>query len=70
MELQQFSVQRTGHTAVISGRVEDHGQLVADFTGANSISFPAVLADLTDAQKARIVEMLATEILLMKAGVA
>lgn len=75
--LQEYLITDTGRKNVpgsvptfsIAGRVyDDAGTLVADFTGANAISFPAVLVTLTDAEMRILEEMVATWLILTKAG--
>ncbi len=75
--LQEYVVTDTGRknipgsmpTFTIAGKVYDNaGTLVADFTGANAISFPAVVATLTDAEIATLKQMVAMWLILTKAG--
>lgn len=44
------------------------GALLADFTGANAIQWPGVLATLTAEQRRAILEMVLTYVVRVKAG--
>jgi hypothetical protein len=73
--LQQFSYASQGVASITVPRAQIFGQLydangvlVADYTGANAVSFPQVLATLTPAQALHIVDMVAPYVLACKAG--
>lgn len=68
-DLRNFSVTRSGTARIpvpvwtISGQVVevDRGPssvVLRDFSGANAVTFPQVLGQLTDAQQDRLVEMI------------
>ena len=42
--------------------------VLADFTGANALVFPAVLATLTASDRAEFAQMIATWLIMRKAG--
>lgn len=76
-DLQQFSITPTGATNVnvpgadIACQIVDsttQSVILADFTGANTLHFPSVLATLTGAQRAELISLLAEKIVFMKAG--
>ena len=68
-QFQQFSVVRTNKTFTIQARVlNDAGVQVADFTGANALVFPSVMATLTDAQVDALAQVVANWLVLTKAG--
>jgi len=57
--------------ATIAARIVDSTNqsiVLADFTGANALSFPGVLTTLTAAQRQELVQMIATWLLMTKAG--
>ncbi len=75
--MQEYSLTLTGRQNVpgtvrsytLTAKVyNDAGTLVADFTGANAIAFPQVLATLTDAQNDELTNMVANWLILQKAG--
>ena len=77
-DLMDFSVTRAGSksltvpTWTIQGRLVDsqtQRTLHADFTGANSVSFPQIMGTLTNAQQDSLVEMLVRKLLEFKFGV-
>lgn len=57
--------------ATITAQVFDAttNALLADFTGGNSLQFPSVLSTLTADQRAQLINDIAQEIVLMRAGV-
>lgn len=73
--LQQFSTTIGGNASVtvpkvtITAQVFDNaGNLLADFTGANAIVFPAVIASLTGPQRQTLADQIAHFLVLTKAG--
>jgi hypothetical protein len=54
----------------ITGTLTDSstGKSIADYTGPNALSWPAVLATLTVAQQDEIVGLVANRLIEMKAG--
>lgn len=54
----------------ISAQVTDSttGAVLADFTGANVILFPAVMSTLTQQQRQKVADTIATMLVLMRAG--
>lgn len=57
--------------AQIEGRVVDstnQSTVIADFTGANALIFPAVVATLTAPQRLELAQMIAGWLLRTKAG--
>ena len=56
--------------ATIEGQICDSttGAVLADLTGANAISFPACLKDLTADQRHELVQLIASWLLMVKAG--
>lgn len=75
MDIQNFSV--TPRAAVsntlprfeIAAQVYDGAALVADFTGANTLMFPGVLASLSVEQRQTLIDSVAQTIVRMRAGV-
>lgn len=75
MDIQNFSI--TANSAVnvnvprftITATVFDGPAVVADFTGANSLVFPAVLATLTAQQRRDLIDLIANTLIQMKAGI-
>jgi hypothetical protein len=75
-DLRNYSVARLTSANVnvprwtISCTVVDSatGATLADFTGANALSFPGVLATLTATQRNDLMEALFTRIALIRAG--
>lgn len=75
-DLQNFSRTFLGASNVnvprvqISAQITDSttGAVLADFTGANVIIFPAVLSTLSAAQRQKIADMIATTLVLMRGG--
>lgn len=75
MDIQNFSI--TAQSAVnvnvpratITATVFDGPTVIADFTGANSLQFPAVLATLTAQQRRDLIDLIANTLIQMKAGV-
>jgi len=77
-DLIEFSVVRSGTASLtvpvwtIAGKIVDsktQQTVIADFTGANTVKFPQVLGQLTNAQQDRLVEMIVRQILEFKFGV-
>jgi hypothetical protein len=73
--IQQFSITRGSNVSVpvpkvtITAQVFDNaGHLLADFTGANALVFPAVVTTLTVAQQADLADLIAEWLVLRKAG--
>lgn len=79
--IQQYSVTRSGTTNiqnfpryVITASVEDTDPVtglrvvIADFTGANALNFPAVMATLTPEQRDRFIELVSMWLVNVKAG--
>lgn len=56
-------------THTITAIVDQDGQIIADYTGANAIQWPAVLALLSADQRTALMDEIAQRIVLMKAGV-
>ena len=56
--------------ATISAKVTDSstGEVLSDFTGANAIQWPSVLTTLTATQRQNLIDLVATTIVMMKAG--
>lgn len=75
MDIQNFSI--TANSAVnvnvprftITATVLDGPAVIADFTGANSIQFPGVLATLNAQQRRDLIDLIANTIIQMKAGI-
>ena len=74
----QFTITRAGTknvsvpTWTISGRLVDsrtQQSTVADFSGANTLSFPQVLSQLTSAQQDAVVASMINLILQLKFGI-
>lgn len=73
--LQSFSITPTQAVQVnnlnftIACQVfDDNNNLVADFTGANAIQYPACLATLTQQQQSDILQKIVNDIIFDKAG--
>jgi len=59
--------------ATIAARVVDSSNqsiVLADFTGGNALNWPGVLTTLTATQRQQLIDMVATTIILMRAGLA
>ena len=77
-DLQQFTITSLSSANVnvprarIEARVVDSqtGALIADLTGANAITFPGVLTQLTVDQRRELIELVATWLIQVRAGVA
>jgi hypothetical protein len=76
-DLANFAITSTGNaninnfpTASVSGQVVDSktGALIRDFTGANAVSFPAVLSTLTAADRLELLQNICIW-LLQKKGI-
>ena len=75
-DLQNFSITPMAAAninvprATISAQVTDSstGAGLADFTGVNALTFPGVLTTLTAGQRGELIDLLATKIIFMKAG--
>lgn len=76
-DLRGFSMTRNGAVTVsvprfvISGQIVDSttGELIADFSGANAITFPQVLGQLTNPQVAEVVEMIVSRLVSRRLGI-
>ncbi len=76
-DLQNFAVTRGATNQLnqpaftIAAQIVDSqsSTVLADFTGANAIQFPAVLSTLTPAQQTQIIQMVAVTIIRMKTGI-
>jgi hypothetical protein len=75
--LQQYAVTRNGTVNInnfprytITAQVigDDGTTVLADFTGANALSFPAVLSTLTAQQRDDFIAMIAIWIVRVRAG--
>mgnify|MGYP001575059924 FL=1 len=75
-DLQNFSITPMAAAninvprATISAQITDSqtGEVLADFTGGNALTFPGVLTTLTAAQRQELINLIATTIVFMKAG--
>lgn len=73
-DLQNYSVtagnavQVTTLDWVITATVQEGNDVLADFTGANALHYPAVLATLTLEQQNDLISQIAQQIVLVKAG--
>lgn len=75
-DLQQFSITPqasasvTVPRALIAAKVTDSqtGATLADFTGANALQFPAVIATLTAADRLELAQLVADWLIKKKAG--
>jgi hypothetical protein len=75
-DFQNFSITRLANQNVniprwsISLQVVDSqtGALIRDFTGANAITFPQVLGQLTNAQQDEMVELIVSWLIRKRAG--
>jgi hypothetical protein len=76
-DLLEFSVTRIAPASMsvprwtISGKIVDsknQGLVLQDFTGGNTVTFPNVLGQLTNAQQDRLVEMIVRQILEFRFG--
>lgn len=77
MDLQNFSVTRSGTVNlnnvpqwIIEGQITDSqtGAVLFDFTGANSVKFPQVLGQLSNAKQNKFVEFAVLTLLKMRFG--
>lgn len=75
MDIQAFSITPLGPAnvnmprATIAGRIEEpSGTVVADFTGANALTWPGVVNQLTAEQRSALIDLIAQTLLLMRAG--
>lgn len=82
MNLQNFTVVRNGTVNIqnaprytITGQLQDTDpatglpRIVADFTGANAITFPGELANRTPEERDFLIQRLSRTLIEMKAGV-
>lgn len=75
MDIQNFSITPASAVTLtvprfqISATVVEGGNTIADFTGANILTFPGVLASLSVADRRALIDMIATTIVQMKAGI-
>jgi len=73
-DFQQFSVSRklaatiNTQTHELAGRIEEGGEVIADYTGGNALQWPGVLNELSPEQQDEIVHSLAQTVMLLKAG--
>lgn len=76
-DLLQFKITALGqanvnvHRATIEALIVDSNNqqsVLADFTGPNALNFPGVISTLTAADRAEFAQMVATWLLLRKAG--
>ncbi len=75
-DLQNFSITPMAAAninvprATIEAQITDSqtGVVLADFTGVNALTFPGVLTTLTAAQRRDLIDLIATRIIFMKAG--
>ena len=75
-DFQAFSITPLAAASVNMNRVSiackvtnsNTGALIADFTGANAITWPDVLSTLTAAQRQEIHQLIVTRLIQMKAG--
>ena len=49
---------------------QDGSEVIADYTGANALHFPSVLSTLTESQQQDLLSQIATQIVMIKAGLA
>lgn len=63
------AVQVTVPDTVIHAKVYDGAELIADYTGASALHYPAVLASLTPAVRAQLMAQISHTIILTMAGV-
>ena len=74
--LQEYAIARNGTVTIsafprftITAKVYDNaGTLLADFTGANALSFPAVVKGLTAEQQHELAQTIAQFLVMTKAG--
>lgn len=82
MNLQNFTITRNGSVTInnfprytITGQLQDTDpatglpRIVADFTGANAITFPGEMANRTPEERDFILTMIARLLIEMKGGV-
>lgn len=55
-------------TTITATVYDDANHVLADFTGPNTIHFPAVLSTMTVEQRAELLEQIAQTIVIIKAG--
>lgn len=73
-DFQQFTVTALGSANVnvpraqITALVVEGGVTLADFTGANAIIFPAVIGQLTAAERLELAQMIAHWLVRKRAG--
>ena len=77
-DLLQFKITALGNASVTVPRAQfealvvdssDQSTVLADFTGANALIFPAVMATLTAAQRQEFAQMIAHWLVKTKAGI-
>jgi hypothetical protein len=76
-DIQNFSIVRAGNvqltvpTWTIAGQLTDSttGEILRDFTGGNTVSFPQVLGSLTAAEQDDLVAFLVRHLLKLRFGV-
>ncbi len=75
-ELQNFGYTPTGSVSVtvpnwdITAVVSDGGAQIADYTGENTLHFPALLNGLSGEQQSALLGLIAQQIVMLKAGLA
>lgn len=74
-DIQNFSITPLAAASVTVPRarvecqiVGDNGQVLADYTGANAIVFPAVLGQLSAKAQRKVLRLLIHSLLRMRAG--
>lgn len=73
-DLKTFTITKLANASVtvprwtLSGQLVDSGTgaVLADFTGANTVAFPGILATLTAAQQDELIQMVAVWLLQKK----
>lgn len=78
MDLQQFSITRAGTANLtvpvwtIAGKVTNSktGAVIRDFTGANVVSFPQVIGQLSAEQQDAFVQKVVTDLVFQRLGLA
>lgn len=77
-DLQNFSITPQASAninvprATIAAQVTDSGtgEVLSDFTGGNALQFPSILTTLTATQRRDLIDLIATTLIMMKAGFA
>ena len=63
------AAQITVPVTTITATVDEGGEVIADYTGANALRWPECLAALDPDQRAQLLDEIAITIVLMRAGV-